>query len=475
MKYKSLLVLLLFFFTALFIAARFPSPVKQTQKLSQPNMIIIMADDLDSRQLSCYGGKNITTPNIDGLAAEGLKFNQIFASEAMCVPIRASLFTGLYPMRHGSFQNHKPVYDDKNIKSVCQYLDSNGYKVGLTGKNHSTTPRTVFPFQIIKGFETNCLSTTDNYYLDSVKQFITKKDKPYCLFVMSINPHIPWSVGNPAEFNPDKLVLPPNWVDTKVGRNKFCKYLAEVRELDNQVGDILKMLKNTGQDQNTMVVFLGEQGPEFPGGKWTSWDYGQKSSMIARLYGKIKPGTETNAIVQYEDITPTLIDIAGGKPVAGLDGHSFLPVLYGKSNQFRDYGYGIHNNIPEGTAYSIRSVRDTKYKLILNLSAPEKYYNQPIMNPAHKNSIWASWVRHANTDNNPHDRFIVQREVNRPGTELYNMQADPYELQNLAGDTKYKSIIAALTLKLKEWMKQQGDAGAVVDRHYPNTGNDKAD
>ncbi|TZF81205.1 sulfatase [Pedobacter sp. BS3] len=431
-----------------------PLPAKK-----QPNIIIIMADDLDSRQLSCYGGQNLRTTNIDALADQGLKFNQIYASEAMCVPTRASLFTGLYPARHGSYQNHKHVYD--NLKSVCHYMRDAGYEVALTGKDHSTTPRTVFPFRIIKGFEPNCVSKTDDYFLDSVKQFITQKDKPYCLFIMSINPHAPWTNGDPSEFNAAKLKLPPHWVDTRVTRDAFCHYLAEVRRLDNQVGDVMHMLKETGQDENTIVIFLGEQGPQFPGGKWTCWDYGQKSSMIVRWPGKVKPHTETEAIVQYEDITPTLIDIAGGKAVKGLDGRSFLPVIEGKQQTHRDYAYGIHNNFPEGNPYPMRSIRDTHYKLILNLLSTKDYYIKYSMNPAKKNSVWSTWM--ARVDTNEHARFATNRIVHHPAVEFYDIQKDPWELNNLAGDVSYKELINKFTAKLNDWMKQQGDKGAAMD------------
>lgn len=127
----------------------------------RPNILIIMADDLDSRQLSCYGGQNIQTRNIDALAAEGLKFNQMVASEAMCIPTRASLFAGLYPARHGAYQNHKPVYN--NLKSVAHYLGDAGYRVALTGKDHVTKPKSVFPFEIISGFDPSCIASTDEY------------------------------------------------------------------------------------------------------------------------------------------------------------------------------------------------------------------------------------------------------------------------------------------------------------------------
>ena len=430
----------------------------------KPNIIFVMADDLDSKQLSCYGGKNLVTKNIDALASQGMKFNQLVCSEAMCVPTRASLFTGLYPARHGSFQNHKRVYSD-SMKSVCQYLGKLGYRVALTGKDHSTKPQSVFPFQILKGFEPNCVSPTDDYTLDEVKKFITQKgENPYCLFIMSINPHKPWTMGDPSEFNADKLVLPPHWVDTKDTREDFTHYLAEVRRLDNQVGDVMNMLKETGQEKNTILVFLGEQGAQFPGGKWTLWDNGQKSSMIVRWPGKVKPGTQSGALAQYEDITPTLIDIAGGKPVDSLDGKSFLPVILGSSTKARNFTYGIHNNIPEGPPYAIRDIRDDHYKLLLNLTPDQDYYIKYMMNPKDTASYWNSWTKLGETS--ALAKKLTQRIVRRPPVEFYDLQQDPYELNNLAGNPAYSKQIADYTSKLKAWMKQQGDRGAAMDVDY---------
>ncbi|HEY0668668.1 MAG TPA: sulfatase [Sphingobacteriaceae bacterium] len=431
----------------------------------KPNIIIIMADDLDSRQLSCYGGQNLRTPNIDALASEGLKFNQMITSEAMCIPTRASLFTGLYPVRHGAYQNHKPVYN--NLKSVGHYLGDLGYKVGLTGKNHMTTPKSIFPFQIVPGFEPICVSKTDNYYLDSVKNFITRADKPHCLFIMSNNPHAPWTVGDPSEFNPDKLTLPAHWVDTKLTRTEFCKYLAEVRQLDDQVGKIMNLLKETGQDKNTIVIFLGEQGPQFMGGKWTVWDNGAKSSMIVRWPGNVKPKTETSAIVQYEDITPTLIDIVGGKAIPGLDGRSFAGVLEGKSASHRDYAYIIHNNIPEGPAYPSRAIRDGRYKLINNLMPDKSYYIKYMMNTERQNLAWTSWVKKA--QQNTAARKLTDRIANRPAVEFYDLEKDPYELNNLAGEKEYTTLIKKYDTQLKKWMQQQGDPGAALDIEFERT------
>lgn len=423
-----------------------------------PNIIIIMADDLDSRQLSCYGGMNLKTGNIDRLATEGIKFNAMIASEAMCTPTRASLFTGLYPARHGSYRNHKPA--NRDLKSVCHYLKALGYRVGLTGKDHMTKPVSVFPFDIIPGFEPNCVAPTDEYFLDSVRQYIRQKD-PYCLFVMSINPHAPWTVGNPDEFDPKKLKLPAHWVDTDLTRKQFCKYLAEVRKLDDQVGAVLNMLKETGEDKNTIVIFLGEQGPQFPGGKWNLFDNGQKSSMIIRWPGVVNPGSETNAIVQYEDITPTLVDIAGGGPVKNLDGKSFKQALEGKKAAHRSVAYGIHNNIPEGPAYPIRSIRDNQYKLILNLMPDSSYYIKYMMNTKREDLAWTSWI--AKAENSIEDKKLVERIVHRPAVEFYDVKNDPDELNNLAKQTQYQDLIAKYKTELLQWMKEQKDTGASME------------
>ncbi len=434
------------------------SPASGQTPTGKPNIIVIMADDLDSRQLSCYGGENLQTVHIDKLASEGMKFNAMIASETMCIPTRASLFTGLYPVRHGAYQNHKPVYP--HLRSIGHYLRALGYRVALTGKDHVTKPKAVFPFDIVDGFEPNCVSPTDDYFLDSVRNYILREE-PYCLFVMSTNPHRPWTMGNPDEFDPDRLRLPAHWVDTELTRTDFCHFLAEVRRLDDQVGDVMALLRDTGQDANTMVVFLGEQGPQFPGGKWTLWDNGQKSSMIVRWPGVVGAGTETDAIVQYEDITPTLIGILGGQAVPGLDGTSFEPVLRGSATRHRDVAFGIHNNIPEGSPYPIRSIRDLRYKLIWNLTPDSAYYIKYSMNTENETLTWTSWMHKATHD--AHARKLTERIAKRPEFEFYDIANDPYELDNLAEDPAYGARIADYLARLNAWMAAQGDPGAALD------------
>ena len=321
---------------------------KSAPRTDRPNIVVIVADDLLSSELSCYGGKNIETPNIDRLAREGVRFTHNYASIAMSVPIRASMYTGLYPVRHGSYQNHKATF--KGTKTVNEYMPEEGYRVGRTGKNHPITPA-VYKFEKVPGFTVGCTALKAPYTVDGIREFMTRNDDPFLLYVCSIHPHAPWTWGDPTEFDKDKLVMPENCVDNPRMREIFTHYLAEVRALDNEVGSVLEVLTETGKLDNTIVMFLGEQGPQFPGGKWTCWYPGVNSALVARYPAKIAPGRVSHAIVQYEDLLPTFLDIAGGKPRKELDGVSFKKALFGESDKARKYAYGIHNNIPEGRPY----------------------------------------------------------------------------------------------------------------------------
>ena len=424
----------------------------------KPNVVVIIADDLATNELGCYGGQNIATPNIDRIAGEGVRFTNNFASCAMSVPIRASLYTGLYPVRHGSFRNHKNSFPD--IQSITTYLPAVGYRVGRTGKKH-TQPRHVYEFDEVPGFEINCVSPTANYTTDGIKEFITSSDQPYCLFVCSTNPHAPWTVGDRSKIDADKLILPPNLFDNKETRLLYRDFLAEIGALDEQVGAVLKTLEETGQLDNTLVMFLGEQGPQFPFGKWTCYYFGQHSALVARYPKKIKAGTVTDAIVQYEDVTPTLLDFAGGAPIDGIDGQSYLPALFGEKQEHRQWACGIHNNIPEGTSYPIRSIQDKRYKLIINLTPEAVYYEKHMMNINDKKRVWGSWVEDARTNNIA--KQIVDRFTNRPATEFYDLETDPWELNNLANDVQHAGRIARMETELKKWMRRQGDTGAALD------------
>lgn len=449
-------------FTFLLTGAPLAMPVV-AQEAAKPNVVVIIADDLGTNELGCYGGVNLPTPNIDQLAQDGLRLTNNYASCAMSVPIRASLYTGLYPARHGSYQNHKASYN--NLKSVTHYMSDLGYRVGRAGKDHPVGQKEVYAFEKIDGFTVNCIASHPALATtDGIKSFMQRNDdEPFCLFVCSIHPHVPWDAGDASQFDPNTIQLPDNCVDTQKTRQEFCSYLAEIKLLDDEVGAVMEALRTTGKLDNTLVIFLGEQGPQMPFGKWNCYYYSQHSAFIARYPSKIAANTTNDAIVQYEDILPTLIDFAGGEAIEDLDGKSCLDVLFNNSDGNRKWAYGIHNNIPEGTSYPIRSIQDKRYRLIINLSPDNEYNIKYMTNPDDTNSLWMSWINKAQTDANA--KFLTDRFIQRPAIEFYDLQNDRWELNNLADNPVYTDRIAVMRAELERWMKQQGDRGVQMDTH----------
>lgn len=429
----------------------------------KPNILVIIADDLARCELGCYGGQNLATPNIDQVASEGMLMTNNFASVAMSVPVRASMYTGLYPARHGSYLNHKATYS--RVKSVTHYLSDLGYRVGRAGKDHPVNQPKVYGFEKIPGFVVGCTASRPAKSTpDGILEFMRRDaGQPFCLFVCSINSHMPWDAGDASEFTPSQIKLPPNCVDNAKTRSDFCRYLAEIRLFDDEVGMVMSALKEAGADENTLVIVLSEQGPQMPFAKWTCYRYGQSSAMIVRYPGKVKAGSVSDALVQYEDILPTLIDAAGGNPVEGLDGVSQLDVLLGKESEKREWVYGMHNNSPEGPPYPIRSIQDKRYKLIENLSSESSYYEKHMMGEG--DNMWQSWLQTAQT--NDYAAWLVEKFENRPAIEFYDLETDPWELNNLAYMPEHKERIGIMYRELHRWMEEQGDRGALMDSKNP--------
>lgn len=428
---------------------------------AKPNILLIVADDCSYYDIGCFGAVNNKTPNIDALARQGIKFNCAYNSVSMSTPTRHCLYTGMFPMHHGGYANHSSVNAD--VKSLPSYLGELGYRVGLSGKWH-IKPLANFPFEDVPGFPKGCTSTNTDYTTDGIKEFMGRNNsQPFCLVLASINPHAPWTGGDASVFDRKKLQLPPQFVDTEVTREYYARYLAEIGLLDQQVGDAIQILKDKDLLRNTLVIFISEQGTQFAGAKWTNWNAGVKSAMIASWKGVTQPGTETSAIIQYEDILPTFIDVAGGKAPDVIDGKSFVGVLQGKAKTHHKYAYHVHNNVPEGPAYPIRSISDGKYRLIWNLTPEATYLEKHV----EKNEWYLSW-KAADTEQ---AHKILNRWQHRPEFELYDITKDPYEFNNLADKAAYKQKKAELIQELKKWMEQQKDTGA--DKDVPRTPNKK--
>ena len=430
----------------------------------RPNFLIIMADDCTYNDLPLYGGQNAKTPNINRLAARGLTFNRAYLGEAMCQPCRSELFTAQYAMRNGCAWNHSA--SRPGLTSMPHHLGALGYRVGLAGKVH-VKPQAVYPFQPVEGFDPNCVrNPTRAHEVAGITKFMGQGEEPFCLVVALVEPHVPWVMGDASKYPPQQLKLPPNLADTPRTRVDFSKYLAEITYMDGQVGEILTALESTGKARDTLVLFTSEQGSQFPGCKWTNWNTGLHTALVAHWPGRTPVGQRTDALVQYADILPTLLTAAGGNPKRhDYDGTSFLSVLEGKAEAHRRFVYGIHNNLPEGPSYPIRSVSDGTFHYIRNLRSDELYIEKHLMggkgDAVLKNPYWQTWMREAWT--NPHTYQMVKRYMHRPPEELYNSVKDPYELTNLANTPRHAKQLNVLSAELDRWLAEQGDPGSAVD------------
>ena len=416
----------------------------------QPNLVFVIADDMTFRDIGCYGGQ-AHTPNIDRLVGEGMKFNRCFQAAPMCSPTRHNIYTGLYPVQSGAYPNH--TYVKPGVKSIAHYLKPLGYRVVLSGKTH-IGPRQAFPFEYFAG------KNPDMKKIDQMFAEGKASKKPFCLFACSNEPHSPWDKGDASRYPPEKIQLPPYIADTPVVRENFSRYLAEVTYYDGQVGQILAMLDKHQLRDNTLVMVVSEQGNSFPFAKWTCYGHGLQSAMVVRWPGKVKPGSQTDAMVEYVDVVPTFVEAAGGQPAKALEGRSLLPVLTGKTDQHKDHVYGIMTTrgiINGNSIYPIRTVRDSRYRLIWNLNHEDKFTNACTKSEAFKSMVQAAEAGDAKA------KELVRKYHYRPEYELFDCQADPLEMNNLIDDAKHQAIAKRLQKTLRQWMEQQGDRGIATE------------
>lgn len=421
----------------------------------RPNFLVVIADDCTFRDLGCYGGQ-ARTPHIDALAAEGMRLTRCFQAAPMCSPTRHNLYTGLYPVRSGAYPNH--TFVQPGVQSVPHYLKPLGYRVALSGKTH-IAPREQFPFEY-SGRQNN----PDEVAIDRLLSECARDGTPFCLFACSNEPHSPWNKGDRSVYDADRLQLPPYFADTPQTRQDMVRYLAEVSYFDSQVGRYLQLLDKHGQRDNTLVIVLSEQGSSFPFGKWTCYDTGLQSALIARWPGRVPAGTTNAALVEYVDILPTMIEAAGAPVADRLEGNSLLPVLTGRAQQHKQYVFGLMTTrgIIAGSDYfGIRSARSERFKYIRNFTPDVTFTNA-----CTKSKTFQSW-REAAEAGDADAAEKIRRYQHRPAEEFYDVVNDPYEWHNLADDPRYAAELREHRQQLDRWMHDQGDQGQATELDAP--------
>jgi uncharacterized sulfatase len=342
-------------------------------------------------------------------------------------------------------------------RGLPHYLNPLGYRVAVAGKTHFR-PRECFPFEILcSSREVTGLS------LDAVDEFVASLNgRPCCLFVCTSDPHVPWP--DESEYDPQRVAMPPYLIDTPATRRWMARYYAEVSRADRLVGAVDALLKKHKLAENTLLIYSSDHGGQWPYAKWNLYDASINVPLVARWPSKVRPGSVSDALVSFVDVVPTWIDLAGGRPVRGLDGRSFAPVLLGQAAEHHDAIFATSSRDGTMNEYPIRAVRTRTHKYILNL-APEQEHSSHITKSPTLNAAgleyMPEWREKARTD--PHAARLLGNYLRRPAEELYDVRTDPFELRNLASDPAQRPVLESLGKRLRTWMKNQGDEGMATE------------
>jgi len=428
--------------------------VSSGRTTARPNIVLYLSDDHGVDFVGCYGNSAVRTPNIDRLAQEGMKFNRVFAASPTCSPSRAVMFTGLWPQRNGTMGNHTDCR--AGIKTLPDYLLPLGYRVVAVNKT-DIRPRSAFGWEWLPA----TLPTDPKFrrYRDEgldtrkVDQFLAEHVR---LLLGDNGPHVVWETNRIYE--PAALPMTPLLVDTPKTRLALANYCQDITTVDGRVGEVLASLKQYGVATNMLFIYTTDQGAEWPRCKWTLYDSGLRVPFIARWPGVLKPGSESGALISLVDLTPTFVALAGGKPPAGIDGLSFREVLLGLESAFRQELFASHSGDGTMNLFPQRGLREERYNYMLNLH-PERdwttHFTKVAGIPNSHAEVWNTWLERAKTD--PAAAHLVKLMVHHPAEELYDTEADPYELTNLVDRVELKPVLERMRKRLAQWRQQVDD------------------
>lgn len=441
---------------AMAFASATPSHARDSEAApGKPNIVIFLADDLSYADVPNGGDANVRTPALQRLTSEGMTFDRAFVASPACAPSRAALLTGMMPARNGAEANHDRA--NAAIRKLPSYLQEQGYEVVAFGKvaHYLHTGTYGFDYYANDTFH-------DHKGIPAAAEWLkARKDKrPLALFVGTNWPHVPWPRTTEG-YDPAAIKLPPKTVDTPVTRDARARFYAAVTRMDQDLASTMDAVDAVlGKD--TFVLYSTDHGTQWPFGKWNLYDTGTRVPMVVRWNGHVKAGSRTDAMVSWVDVLPTLVQLAGGKAPEGIDGISFSSLFgVGTETAGRKEIFTTHNNDGRVNVYPMRSIRTDRWKYIENLHPDWTYTTHIDLKVMRTDSgaYFPSWRNAAEKD--PAAKTIVDSYYKRPAEELYDLQADPDEQVNLAGDRRYAKELAGLRARLAAWRKAQGDSGTV--------------
>lgn len=436
------------------VASAGPLTAADNKANVRPNVLWILGDDLGP-DLGCYGTPLVRTPNLDRLASEGIRYTRCFTSAPVCSPSRSAWNTGVYQTRIDA-QNHRSHRGDgyrlpEGVKLISQRFHDAGYfttNVTTAAQGVRASGKTDFNFLAEQPF-------------DGTDWSQRAPGQPFYAQINFMEPHRgpAWPAARKqAELvDPAKVKLPAYYPDHPVARDDWANYLDAVHLLDTKVGAVLDRLEREGLAKNTIVVFFGDNGRCHVRDKQWLYEGGLHVPLIVRWPGgTVKPGTVQTGMVSAIDISATSLALAGMAVPQGLDGQPFL----GPNAKTRTEIFGARDRCDE-TVDRIRSIRTERYKLIRNYY-PDRPYTQknaykerqyPVLNLMKQLHAEGKLTREQ-------ELFMAPR---RPAEELYDLQADPEEIHNLAASPEHRKTLKDLEARLDRWITETHDRGAIAE------------
>ncbi|MDH4180020.1 MAG: sulfatase, partial [Armatimonadota bacterium] len=428
---------------------------------------LILSDDHSAEFLGASGNPVIQTPNLDRFASQGMRCTRMFTAAPQCVPSRAAFLTGRSPVavRMGRFTAPLPA----DVRTFAEDLRDAGYFTGVCRRNYHLDGAGGGP---VSGpiYRKHGLQTFRRRmdYVDisppgqtvaRVNEFFDRKPsgKPFFLWVNFNDPHYPWDRDAiPRPHDRKRIPIPGYLPDLPGVREDLGRYYDEIARMDGEFQSVLDILDRRGFAKDTLVLFLGDNGFPMPHGKGTLYDPGLNVPCLARWPGHIRAGAVSDALLSGEDLGPAFLEAAGLPVPKQMSGRSFLSVLRGRDSQTREHVFAArltHGSRPfkEGTTTHTfdlsRMARSSRYKLIYNCTPHMKY--SPV--DSYTERSWLEMVdEHLWGRLDPaFDRTYFGA---RPVLELYDLEADPAELNNLAGRKELASVQRQLLEALQEKM-----------------------
>ncbi|MBI1373701.1 MAG: sulfatase-like hydrolase/transferase [Phycisphaera sp.] len=410
-----------------------------------PNVIIFIGDDVGVDEIGAYGHPHIRTPNIDRLASQGVRFDRAFLTCSSCSPSRCSTLTGRYPHSTHAGELHLPLPKDQVLLTTP--LREAGYWTMAIGKWHlgNEVKDQVDDIRDVRP------EGMGDLWVKALRE--RPKDKPFFMWAAHHDSHRPYGPKDavtPPHTHAD-IVVPPYLPDTPVVREDLRMYYDEISRFDEHIGMALAELERQGVADNTFILVMSDNGRPFPRCKTTVYDSGVRTPFIVKWPGVIKPGTVSTSLISTVDIAPTVLAIAGLKPLESFQGVSLMPVLHDPTATVRQYAHSEHNW--HDYAALERGIRSARFTYIHNWRT-----DLPGTPPA--DAVTSTTFREMLKLKEAGKLTPEQMSIfvaPRVEEELYDTAADPHALKNLAADPAYADVMKAMRDEMRIWREGTDD------------------